>query len=103
MAWRPCTIANPASSAPRSTPGSRSTPTLIADGVHVHPAVLAMVFAATTPILVSDAVATGIAYFGQEVTARNGAAFLGDGTLVGAVSSPRRGGAHRGAGRCPAG
>ena len=62
------------------------TPTVIADGVHVHPAVLAAVFAATEPILVSDAVATGVHSFDQDVTARDGAAYLSDGTLTGALA-----------------
>lgn len=61
------------------------TPTVIADGVHVHPALLAALFAGGEPILVSDAVATGGSYFGQTVTARDGAAYLRDGTLTGAV------------------
>ncbi len=62
------------------------TPTVIADGVHVHPAVLAAVFAATEPILVSDAVATDVRYFDQTVTERDGAAYLRNGTLTGAVA-----------------
>ena len=36
-------------------------------------------------ILVTDAVATGVEYFGQNVTARDGAAFLTDGTLTGST------------------
>jgi N-acetylglucosamine-6-phosphate deacetylase len=62
------------------------TPTLIGDLVHVHPALVAMVFAAARPILVSDAVATGVPYFDAAVTAVSGAAYLPDGTLTGAVS-----------------
>jgi N-acetylglucosamine-6-phosphate deacetylase len=62
------------------------TPTMIGDLVHVHPALVAMVFAATRPILVSDAVATGVPYFDADVTAASGAAYLPDGTLTGAVS-----------------
>ena len=62
------------------------TPTLIGDLVHVHPALVATVFAAGRPILVSDAVATGVRYFDAEVTAASGAAYLPDGTLTGAVS-----------------
>jgi N-acetylglucosamine-6-phosphate deacetylase len=62
------------------------TPTVIADGVHLHPAVLAAVFAATEPILVSDAVATDVQDFGSTATARDGAAYLADGTLAGAVA-----------------
>jgi N-acetylglucosamine-6-phosphate deacetylase len=60
-------------------------PTLIADFVHVHPAVVALAFAAAEPILVSDAVATGVAYFDADVVAARGAAYLPDGTLTGAV------------------
>lgn len=62
------------------------TPTLIADFVHVHPAVVAAAFAAANPILVSDAVATGTRYFDAEVTAARGAAYLPNGTLTGATS-----------------
>ena len=62
------------------------TPTLIGDLVHVHEALVAMVFAAGRPILVSDAVATGVPYFDAAVTAESGAAYLPDGTLTGAVS-----------------
>lgn len=62
------------------------TPTLIADFVHVHPAVVALAFAAAEPILVSDAVATGVAYFDADVVAAKGAAYLPNGTLTGAVS-----------------
>ncbi len=61
-------------------------PTLIADFVHVHPAVVAAVFAAADPILVSDAVATDVAYFDSAVTAAQGAAYLANGTLTGAVA-----------------
>jgi N-acetylglucosamine-6-phosphate deacetylase len=62
------------------------TPTLIGDLVHVHGALVAMVFAATRPVLVSDAVATGVTYFDADVTAASGAAYLPDGTLTGAVT-----------------
>ena len=62
------------------------TPTVIGDFVHVHPGVVAMAFAATDPILVSDAVATGVSYFDAQVTAARGAAYLADGTLTGAVA-----------------
>ncbi len=62
------------------------TPTLIADFVHVHPAVVGLAFAASKPILVSDAVATGVHYFDAAVVADRGAAFLPNGTLTGAVS-----------------
>ena len=61
-------------------------PTLIADLVHVHPAVVAAVFAATDPILVSDAVATDVVYFDSAVTEARGAAYLANGTLTGAVA-----------------
>ena len=67
-------------------PRVRLTPTLIADLVHVHPALVATVFAAARPVLVSDAVATGVPYFDADVTAASGAAYLPDGTLTGAVS-----------------
>jgi N-acetylglucosamine-6-phosphate deacetylase len=60
-------------------------PTLIGDLVHVHPALVATVFAAGAPILVSDAVATGVDYFDAAVTAAAGAAYLPDGTLTGGV------------------
>jgi N-acetylglucosamine-6-phosphate deacetylase len=60
-------------------------PTLIADLVHVQAPVVAAVFAATRPVLVSDAVATGVPYFDAEVTATRGAAVLPDGTLTGGV------------------
>ena len=62
------------------------TPTVIADLVHVHGALVATVFASGRPILVSDAVATGVPYFDAEVTSASGAAYLPDGTLTGAVS-----------------
>ena len=62
------------------------TPTLIADFVHVHPAVVGLVFAAANPILVSDAVATGVHSFDAAVVADRGAAYLPNGTLTGAVS-----------------
>ncbi|MGZ6896965.1 MAG: N-acetylglucosamine-6-phosphate deacetylase [Acidimicrobiia bacterium] len=61
------------------------TPTLIADLVHVEAPVVAMAFAAAAPLLVSDAVATGVRYFDVDVTATRGAAVLPDGTLTGAV------------------
>jgi len=62
----------------------RLVPSLIADGVHLHDAFLQVVTRARPDaILISDAVATGIEYFGVEVTGRDGAAFLADGTLTG--------------------
>ena len=54
--------------------------------MHVHGALVATVFAAGRPVLVSDAVATGVPYFDADVTAASGAAYLPDGTLTGAVS-----------------
>ena len=62
------------------------TPTMIADLVHVHPAVVRAAFRAADPILVSDAVATDVPYFDSDVTAAKGAAYLADGTLTGAVA-----------------
>ncbi|MEO6467931.1 MAG: N-acetylglucosamine-6-phosphate deacetylase, partial [Acidimicrobiia bacterium] len=62
------------------------TPTLIADFVHVHPWVVGLTFGAAHPILVSDAVATGVHYFDAAVVADRGAAFLPNGTLTGAIS-----------------
>lgn len=67
-------------------PRTSLTATLIADLVHVHPAVVAMTFAAGAPILVSDAVATGVSYFDEMVTESGGAAYLPSGTLTGAIS-----------------
>lgn len=67
-------------------PRTGLTPTVIADLVHVHPAVLSMAFAAAEPIVVSDAVATGVRYFDVDVTATGGAAYLSNGTLTGATS-----------------
>jgi N-acetylglucosamine-6-phosphate deacetylase len=61
------------------------TPTIIADAVHVHPAMLRLALRTTPCILVTDAVAVGGDYFGQRVAARDGAAYLADGTLTGAT------------------
>lgn len=61
------------------------TPTVIADGVHVHPAVI-RALASVHCILISDAVATGRVGVGRAVHARDGAAFLADGTLAGATT-----------------
>jgi N-acetylglucosamine-6-phosphate deacetylase len=60
----------------------RLTPSLIADFVHVHPA-LVRVAAAARPdlVLVSDAVAAD----GRNVIERDGAAYLPDGTLAGST------------------
>lgn len=68
----------------------RLTPTLIADFVHVHPAVVRLAALAKTCILVSDAVAVDVEYFGQRVTARDGAAYLSDGTLTGSTLTMER-------------
>lgn len=60
----------------------RLTPTVIADLVHVHPAVVRLVFAASgTVAIVSDAVAVGGA-----LHAADGAARLADGRLAGATT-----------------
>ncbi len=67
------------------------TPTLIADFVHVHPALVRLAASATTCALVTDAVAVGGDYFGQAVVARDGAAFLADGTLTGSTLTMDRG------------
>lgn len=62
------------------------TPTVIADGVHLHDAFLALVLShRNDSILVTDAVATGVSVFGQAVEGRDGAAWLPDGTLTGSV------------------
>jgi N-acetylglucosamine-6-phosphate deacetylase len=59
----------------------RLTPTLIADGLHVHPAVLRIALARKRNVaIVSDAVATT-----GGVEARDGAGYLADGTLAGAT------------------
>ena len=58
----------------------RLTPTLIADLVHVHPAALALAFAATTVATVSDSVSI------VGIVERDGAAWLADGTLAGATT-----------------
>jgi N-acetylglucosamine-6-phosphate deacetylase len=64
----------------------RLVPSVIADGVHLHEAFLRIATAMRPDaILVSDAVATGIEYFGAAVTEHDGAAFLPDGTLTGAT------------------
>jgi N-acetylglucosamine-6-phosphate deacetylase len=63
----------------------RLTPSLIADFVHVHPAALRLAALRKQCILVTDAVAVGIEYFGQLVTDRGGAAYLDNGTLTGST------------------
>lgn len=61
---------------------ARLVPTLIADLIHVHPAVVRLIFDAVPRVaLVSDAVALT-----SSVTARDGAAYLADGTLAGATT-----------------
>lgn len=69
------------------------TPTFIADEVHVHPALFDTAMHAGG-ILVTDAVATGGEYFGQRVVARDGAAYLADGTLTGATATMAEAVAH---------
>jgi N-acetylglucosamine-6-phosphate deacetylase len=60
----------------------RLTPTIIADGIHVHPAILRLTLACKWNVaVVSDAVAVA-----GSVIARDGAASLSDGTLAGATS-----------------
>lgn len=63
----------------------RLTPGLIADFVHVHPALLRLAASAKDCVLVTDAVAVGVQYGGQAVIARDGAAYLEDGTLTGST------------------
>lgn len=60
----------------------RLTPTVIADGVHVHPVALRLAFARRPDVaVVSDTVALG-----NGVVGRNGAAYLEDGTLAGTTT-----------------
>jgi N-acetylglucosamine-6-phosphate deacetylase len=61
------------------------TPSLIADLVHLHPGAIALAVAAKDCVLVTDAVATGVDVSGRTVVARDGAAYLEDGTLAGAT------------------
>lgn len=65
----------------------RLTPTLIADLVHVHPAMLRLAIARKRRVaLVTDAVATAAgAVGGIAVEERGGAAYLPDGTLAGST------------------
>lgn len=59
----------------------RLVPSLIADFVHVHPALVKLALTARADaVLVTDAVATE-----PPVIERNGAAYLGDGTLAGST------------------
>jgi N-acetylglucosamine-6-phosphate deacetylase len=62
----------------------RLTPTLIADLVHVHPAALRLAIHRKRKVaLVTDAVATGVG--DAPLLARDGAAWLPDGTLAGSL------------------
>jgi N-acetylglucosamine-6-phosphate deacetylase len=65
----------------------RLTPSVIADLVHVHPAVLRLAIGAKRSVaLVTDAVAVGAGTVGAvEMQERDGAARLVDGTLAGSV------------------
>ncbi len=63
----------------------RLTPSLIADFVHVHPAMLRLAALRKHCILVTDAVGVGLDSFGQLVNERDGAAYLEDGTLTGST------------------
>jgi N-acetylglucosamine-6-phosphate deacetylase len=63
----------------------RLTPSLIADFVHVHPVLVRLAALAKPVILVTDAVAVDVEYWGQAVTERDGAAFLANGTLAGSI------------------
>jgi N-acetylglucosamine-6-phosphate deacetylase len=59
----------------------RLVPSIIADGVHVHPALVRLALGARPDaVLVTDAVATN-----APVEARDGAAYLADGTLAGST------------------
>jgi len=59
----------------------RLVPSIIADGIHVHPAMLRLALVARPDtVLVTDAVATT-----APVQARDGAAYLADGTLAGST------------------
>jgi N-acetylglucosamine-6-phosphate deacetylase len=69
----------------------RLTPSLIADGVHVHPVALRLAALRKPCALVTDAVAVDIDYFGHHVAERDGAAYLGDGdTLAGSTLTMER-------------
>ena len=66
---------------------ARLTPSLIADLLHVHPALVRLAANARPDIVaVSDAVGVD----GVEVVARDGAAYLRDGTLAGSVLTMER-------------
>jgi N-acetylglucosamine-6-phosphate deacetylase len=65
---------------------ARLTPSLIADFVHVHPAMVRLALRGRPDaVLVTDAVATA-----GDVVEREGAAFLPDGTLAGSVLTMER-------------
>jgi N-acetylglucosamine-6-phosphate deacetylase len=53
--------------------------------VHVHPAMVRLAALRKDCILVTDAVAVGVEYFGHHVEDRDGAAYLDDGTLTGST------------------
>ena len=60
---------------------ARLVPSIIADGIHVHPAMVKLALTARPDaVLVTDAVATE-----PPVVERDGAAYLGDGTLAGSI------------------
>jgi N-acetylglucosamine-6-phosphate deacetylase len=63
----------------------RLIPSLIADFVHVHPAVIRLAALRKHCILVTDAVAVGADALGQRVIERDGAAYLDSGTLAGST------------------
>jgi N-acetylglucosamine-6-phosphate deacetylase len=66
---------------------TRLTPSLIADFVHVHPALVRLATHARPDlVLVSDAVAVD----GRTVVERDGAAYLPDGTLAGSTLTMER-------------
>jgi N-acetylglucosamine-6-phosphate deacetylase len=63
----------------------RLTPSLIADFVHLHPATLRLAALRKQCILVTDAVAVDVDYFGHRAVERDGAAYLDNGTLTGST------------------
>jgi len=73
---------------------NRATTEIIADGIHVHPAMLKLAVAARGPLdvaLVTDAVAPAglpegeYEFVGRKVTVRNGAVRLAGGSLAGSI------------------
>ena len=68
----------------------RLTPSLIADGVHVHPSALRLAALRKPCALVTDAVAVDIDSFGARVVERDGAAYLDNGTLTGSTLTMAR-------------